>query len=145
MTIIWYMIPEIWSPRDRSFCCFRPFFAVLLSWKSEKSKFWKNEKKHLAISFYINVPKIRTICYTVDITHDGYNFYFSFWDICCPFTPLKTQKIKIIKNEKRPGDIIILHMCNKIMVTWYTVLEILWVVKRQTDRKSDISRAGCPT
>ena len=113
MTIIWYMIPEIWSPRDRSFCCFRPFFAVLPSWKPEKSKFWKNEKKHLAISFYINVPKIRTICYTVDITHDGYNFYFSFWDICCPFTPLKTQKIKIIKNEKRPGDIIILHMCNK--------------------------------
>ena len=37
-----------------------------------------------------------------------------FWTIFCPFTtPLTTQKIKIFKNEKMPGDIIILHMCNK--------------------------------
>ena len=49
-----------------------------------------------------------------DIFCDSYN-YFSFWAICCPFTPITAQKIKIKKkNEKKtPEDIIILHMCTK--------------------------------
>ena len=47
-----------------------------------------------------------------DMEHDGQNF-LSFWNIFCPFTPLPTQKIKILKKiEKPPGDIIILHRCN---------------------------------
>ena len=32
---------------------------------------------------------------SLDMAHDGYNFYFSFWAIFCPFTPLTAQKIKI--------------------------------------------------
>ena len=41
---------------------------------------------------------------------DGKNFLW-FWTIFCPFTPLKTQKIKILKKwKKTPGDII-LQMC----------------------------------
>ena len=32
---------------------------------------------------------------------DKRNFYFSFWAIFCPFTPLTTQKAKILKNEKK--------------------------------------------
>ena len=39
--------------------------------------------------------------------------YFSFWAIFCPFTPITAQKSKLKKNEKIPGDIIILHMCTK--------------------------------
>ena len=36
----------------------------------------------------------------------------SFWTIFCPFTLLRTQKIKIFKNWKKThGDIIILHLC----------------------------------
>ena len=36
----------------------------------------------------------------------------SFWAIFCPFTPLTTRKIKILKKKKKmPGDIIILHKC----------------------------------
>ena len=37
----------------------------------------------------------------------------SFWTIFCHFTPLTTQKIKILKKwRKKPsGDIIILHKC----------------------------------
>ena len=37
----------------------------------------------------------------------------SFWTVFCPFTPLWTQKIKILKKnppKKTPGDIIILKM-----------------------------------
>ena len=48
------------------------------------------------------------------MAHDRCNFYFSFWAIFCPFTPLTAQKIKIKKKMKKsPGDIIILHMCTK--------------------------------
>ena len=48
-----------------------------------------------------------------DIKRDGQNF-LPFWTIFCLFTPLTTQKIKILKKwKKTPGDIIILHMCTK--------------------------------
>ena len=34
----------------------------------------------------------------------------SFWTVFCPFTPLTTQRIKILKKmRKTPRDIIILH------------------------------------
>ena len=35
----------------------------------------------------------------------------SFWVTFCPFSPLKIQKIKILKLKETPGDIIILHIC----------------------------------
>ena len=38
----------------------------------------------------------------------------SFWTVFCPFTPLTTRRIKILKKmRKTPGDIIILHKWNK--------------------------------
>ena len=57
MTIIWYMVPEIWSMADRIISHFGPFFAFK-PWELRKSKFWKNEKKGWISSFYISVPKI---------------------------------------------------------------------------------------
>ena len=36
-----------------------------------------------------------------DMEHSGQNF-LSFWTAFCPFTPLKTQKIKIFKKWKKP-------------------------------------------
>ena len=45
-----------------------------------------------------------------DTEWDRQNF-LSFWAIFCPFSPLTTQKIKILKLKKTPGDIIILHIC----------------------------------
>ena len=48
-----------------------------------------------------------------DIVHDKCNCYFSFRAIFCPFTPQQPKKPKFWKNEKRPGDIIILNMCTK--------------------------------
>ena len=47
------------------------------------------------------------------MAHGECNCYFSFWAIFCPFTHLTAQKIKIKKKIKKPGDIIILHMCTK--------------------------------
>ena len=86
-------------------------FTLLRTWKS---KFCKNEKKHLKIlSFYKCV-------YTIN---DGYMMYgswamecnrqnfLSFRTIFCTFTSLTARKIKILKKWKLPGDII-LHRCN---------------------------------
>ena len=38
-------------------------------------------------------------------------FFLSFWAICYPFSPLTTQKIKILKLKKPLTGIIILHIC----------------------------------
>ena len=46
-----------------------------------------------------------------DMKRNRQNF-LSFLTVFCPFTPLTSWKIKILKNwNKKPGDIIILHMC----------------------------------
>ena len=36
--------------------------------------------------------------------------FLSFWIIFCPFSPLTTRKIKILKLKKAPGDFIISHI-----------------------------------
>ena len=38
---------------------------------------------------------------------------FLFWVIFCSFTQKTARKIKTLKSEKKPRDIIILHMCTK--------------------------------
>ena len=39
--------------------------------------------------------------------------FSSFWATFCPFSPLTTWKIKILKLKKTPGNIIILHLHHK--------------------------------
>ena len=61
ITIIWYMLPDIWSAKDRIFSNFRPFFALLPPplhlLTTQKIKILKKWKNHLDISsFYIRVP-----------------------------------------------------------------------------------------
>ena len=41
MTIIWCMVPEIWSATDRIFCHFGPFFAL---YNPKNQNFEKSEK-----------------------------------------------------------------------------------------------------
>ena len=52
-----------------------------------------------------------------DMAHGRCNVYFSFWTIFCCFTPppppLTARKMKISKQKKMPGDIIILQNCTK--------------------------------
>ena len=55
MMIIWYMVSEIWNKKDRIFCHFGLFFALLPANNSENNNFEK--KKSLEIlSFYVCVP-----------------------------------------------------------------------------------------
>ena len=56
-----------------------------------------------------------------DMEHDGQNF-LSFWTVFCPFTPLTTWKIKILKNWKKYLEISSFYTSvPKIMIICYTV------------------------
>ena len=63
-----------------------------------------------------------------DIEHNRHNI-LSSWTIFCPFTPLKTQKIKILKKWKKCLKISFYTSVSKIMIICYTVPEI-WHVTR---------------
>ena len=85
-----------------------------------------------------------------DMVCDRCNCYFSFWAIFCPFTPLTTQKIKILKVKKTSGDIIILHIWIK---NYEQMMYGSWdmVRDRRTDGQMDgqmekvAYRGGCAT
>ena len=91
------------------FCPFKPI-------TTRKSKFWKNEEKkglrhHHFTQVYHNDNLMMYDSW--DMNPNRQNF-LSFWAIFFPFTPLTTQKIKMLKNRKKgPGDIIISHRCTK--------------------------------
>ena len=81
------------------FCHFRPFFALLPSLLilSFDTCMCAINEDHMIYGFW-------------NIRSDRHKF-LSFWVIFCPFSPLTTQKIKILKLKKTPGDIIILYIC----------------------------------
>ena len=59
-----------------------------------------------------------------DTEYDRQNF-LSFWTIFCPFIPLKTRKIKILKKFKKCLEISPFYTnALKIMIMCYTVPEI---------------------
>ena len=126
MTVIWFMIPEIWNTTDRTclwnttdrICHSGPFFALPRPLHphhitTRKIKVFKKWNKHVEISsLYIDEPKIMIKCYPAPerlcVTEIILNFYFGlFFALLIPYRP---KKSKFKKNEKRPGDIIILHM-----------------------------------
>ena len=61
---MWCMVPEIWSSIE-FFCHFGQVFALLPLQHPEKLKNQKCKKILEISSFYLNVPKIMIICYTV--------------------------------------------------------------------------------
>ena len=57
VTVVWCMIPEIWSLTDRIFCHFGLFFAFLPPNNLENQNFEKKKSMELS-SFHTFVPKI---------------------------------------------------------------------------------------
>ena len=139
MTIIWCMVPEIWSMTDRMFCHFGPFFTVFPfyhKWQSYDIWFlrygtWQPEffviLGHFLPFYPSNNPenhyfeKIKKTPWDIIILqmssiNDNHMMY-GLWDMQCD-----NQKFFAIsghflpyyqflkKWKKKPGDIIILHM-----------------------------------
>ena len=107
MTIMWYMVLEIWSSPD--------FFVILshflpsyplTAWKMKFSKKKKKMKKRLKkLGDIITLQKCtknhdhRLYC-SWDMAHYRCN-YFSIWAILLPFMPLTAHKMKISKKWKK--------------------------------------------
>ena len=76
---------------------FGPFFALLPSKQPEKSKFQKTEKTPGDIIILHKCTKNHDhmLYCSLDIAHNRFNCYFSFWAIFYPFTSVTSQKLKI--------------------------------------------------
>ena len=107
-----YMLPEILTVTDINFCHFGPFFALHPP-SNPKNRNFENIKKSQDISsFYMSVPQMTIIwCMAPELWSET-EFFVIFELFFCPFIPLTTQKIKILKKMKKIlGDTIILQMC----------------------------------
>ena len=59
-----------------------------------------------------------------DMESDEQNF-LSFWTIFCPFNPLTTQKIKILKKWKKQLEILSFYTCvTKMTIIWCMIPEM---------------------
>ena len=128
MTIIWCMVPEIWSMTDRE------RFVIL----DRFSKFWKTKKRLLEISsLYTSVPKIMIICYTVpEIWHvTNLIVIFHFGLFLPPFTPLTAQKSKFKKMRKNLKISSFSTCVPKTMIRWCRIPEIWCTTDGWTDRR----------
>ena len=107
MTIIWYMVPDTSSTIDRFFCHFALYFALLPTKIPRKSKFWINERNSWRY-YHFTHEYHKWKSYDVWFLRYGawQTEYFSSWaNIFCPFTPLTAQKMKISKKMKKRLEI----------------------------------------
>ena len=135
MTIIWCMVPEIWSMADRIFCHFGLCFPFYPPKNLKNQNFEKMKKRPGDIIILNNCTMI--ICYTVPETWcvTDVIVIFHFGLFFCPFT---AQKIKISKKMKKiPGDTSFYTCIPKVMIGWCTVPEILCATYLRTDRRTD--------
>ena len=148
MTIVWCMVPAIWSVTDKMFCHFGPFFALLpppTPPKNPQNQNFKKMKK--APAYIINLHKCtinnnHMMYGSWDMKRDTYNF-LSFWTVftffChfCPFYP-SSPKNQNFKKWKNCPEILSLYIyVSKIMIRWCTFPEIWCMTDRQMDRQMD--------
>ena len=111
MTILWCM-----ERNKQNFLSFWTVFFPFTSPKDlENENFEKTRKKpgEIIILHMCTINDNHMIYGSWDMERHRQNL-LSFWTVFCPFTPLTTRRIKILKKmRKTPGDIIILHKWNK--------------------------------
>ena len=86
-TIIWGMVPEIWSETDRFFSHFGPIFALLTLYWLWKSKFGKNVKKAWKYYPFTQVYQKWRLCNVWFLRYNTTDSFLSVWVIFYPFTP----------------------------------------------------------
>ena len=94
------MVPEIWSATDIIFCHFELFFALLPPPNNLANQTFKKLKKTpegIIILHKRTINDDHMMYGSRYMKHERKNFLI-IWIIFCPFTPLTTQKIKILKK-----------------------------------------------
>ena len=105
------MIYSSWDiERDRPKLVILGHFLLFTLLKSKKnSKLWKNEKKKtpgdIVVLHMCTINDNHMMYGFWDMERDELNF-LSFWTIFCPFTPIETWKIKILKRWKKRVEIL---------------------------------------
>ena len=87
---------------------FLPFYALKTPKNQNFEKMKKKKKKKTGEIIILNMCIINDNCMMYgfwDIERDRPKFLL-LWTIFCPFTPLKTKKIKTLKKWKKPPEIL---------------------------------------
>ena len=100
------------------FCPFSP----LTTWKI-KILTLKKTPADIIILHICNINDNHMMYGSWDMGCDRHNF-LSFWTIFCPFTPLTTRKITILKKWKKHLGILSLYTCVPYMTIWCMVPDI---------------------
>ena len=111
------MILEIWSTHQTWFLSFCTIFCHFISLTTPKTKILKNEKKAGDIILQMCTMNGNHMMYgSWEMERDGQNF-LSFWTFFCPFTPVTTKKIIILKKWKKYQEISSFYKsASKIMI-----------------------------
>ena len=112
ITIIWCMIPEIWSESGRIFWVIFWPFSTLTNQKTKNLKLKKKTPGDI-IPLHICTINDNYMMYgSWDMKCNRQNF-FVILDYFCPFTPspLQTQKIKILEKLNTHLKILSLYTC----------------------------------
>ena len=106
---VWFRRYGVWQAKV--FCHFGPFFALLPTSNPKNQNFEKMKKTSgdIIILHRCIINNNRMMYGSWAISCDRQKFS-SFWLMFYPFSPLTIQKIKILKLNNAPGDIIILHI-----------------------------------
>ena len=121
---VWFLRYEAWQTE---FFVILDHFLPFYPPNNPKNQNFEKMKTMPGVIIILHMPNINDhhmMCGSWDIEHDRQNF-LSFWTIFCPFTPLTTQKIKILKKWKKHLEISSFYTSvPKIMIICYTVPEI---------------------
>ena len=136
MTVIWSMVPELWSVADTTFLSFWAIFCPFTPLTTQKNQNSGKMEKCLEIwPFYTSVPKILIICYTVHkiqrVTDKNFIFHFGLF-FAQPNSPM----------NKMPSSTRYHHFTHEHQRLWSddtstckcTVPEVWCVADRQTNR-----------
>ena len=128
MTIIWCMIPGIWSVTAECFVIlgqFLPFYPTKNLKNQNFEKMKKNTRRHYHFTHVYHKWKSYDVW---SLRNGGWPIYiFVILGHFCPFAPLTTRKIKILKKLKKGLEISSFYTCvPKMMIIWFMVSEI-WI------------------
>ena len=110
---VWFLRYEAWQ--TEFFITLNHFLPFCPPKNPKKQNFLKMKRPENIIILYMCTINDNHIMYGFwDMKHDRQNF-LSLWTIFCPFTPVETWKIKILKIMKKRLEIyiMILHKCTK--------------------------------
>ena len=107
---VWFQ--RYWAEQTEFFVILGHFLPFYPTNNLQNQNFEKNEKTpgDIIVLHKCTINDNHMMYDSWDMECDRQNF-LSLWTVFCLFIPLTTQKSKFGKNEKKPGDIIILQMC----------------------------------